>query len=179
MVFSGIFSFPKIFFFLMWTIFKLFSEFVTILLLFYALFFWLWGMWDLSSLTRDQTHTLCVGRWSLNHWTDREVPSLETFIVGIPSFSPFIPIYWSAINRDGGHSSVGKESSGNAGDLGSIPGSGRSPEEGNGNPLQYSCLENPMDRGAWQATVYRVTRVGHNLVTKERERLISCCLPAC
>ena len=44
------------------------------------------------------------------------------------------------------HSSVGKESACNAGDLGSIPGSGRSPGEGNGNPLQYSCLENPMDR---------------------------------
>ena len=40
------------------------------------------------------------------------------------------------------------------GDLGSIPGLGRSPGEGNGNPLQYSCLKNPMDRGAWQATVY-------------------------
>ncbi len=39
----------------------------------------------------------------------------------------------------------------NAGDVGSIPGSGRSPGEGNGNPLQYSCLENPMDGGAWQA----------------------------
>ena len=45
--------------------------------------------------------------------------------------------------------SVGKESAGNAGDLGWIPGSGRSPGEGNGNPLQYSCLENSMDRGAW------------------------------
>ena len=44
-------------------------------------------------------------------------------------------------------SSVGKESACNAGDLGSIPGSGRSPGEGNGNPLQYSCLENPMNRG--------------------------------
>ena len=42
-----------------------------------------------------------------------------------------------------------KESVCKAGDLGSIPGSGRSPGEGNGNPLQYSCLENPMDRGAW------------------------------
>ena len=41
---------------------------------------------------------------------------------------------------------------GDAGDMGSIPGSGRSHGEGNGNPLQYSCLENPMDRGAWQAT---------------------------
>ena len=52
------------------------------------------------------------------------------------------------------HSSVGKESDCNAGDLGSIPGSGRFPGEGNGNPLQYSCLENPTDSGAWQATVY-------------------------
>ena len=49
------------------------------------------------------------------------------------------------------HSSVDKESACNAGDLGSIPGLGRSPGEGDGNSLQYSCLENPMDRGAWQA----------------------------
>ena len=54
--------------------------------------------------------------------------------------------------------SDGKESASNAGDLGSIPGSGRSPGEENGYPLQYSCLENPMDRGAWQATVLGVTR---------------------
>ena len=46
----------------------------------------------------------------------------------------------------------------NAGDLSSIPGSGRSPGEGNGNPLQYSCLENPMDGGAWQATVHGVKK---------------------
>ena len=63
-------------------------------------------------------------------------------------------------------SSVGKESACNAEDPGSIPGSGRSPGEGNGNPLQYSCLENPMDRGAWQATVHGVARVGHDLATK-------------
>ena len=49
---------------------------------------------------------------------------------------------------------ISKESAYNAGDLGSIPGSGRSPEEGHGNPLQYSCLENPMDRGASQAIVH-------------------------
>jgi len=54
--------------------------------------------------------------------------------------------------------SDGKESACNAGDLGSTPGSGRSPGEGKGNPLQYSCLENPMDRGAWQGTVHRVTK---------------------
>ena len=64
------------------------------------------------------------------------------------------------------YSSIGKESACNAGDLGSIPGSGRSPGEGNSNPLQYSGLENPMDRGAWQATVHGVTRVGHDLATK-------------
>ena len=43
-----------------------------------------------------------------------------------------------------------------AGNAGSIPGSGRSPGEGNGDPLQYSCLENPMDRGVWQATVHEL-----------------------
>ena len=68
------------------------------------------------------------------------------------------------------HSSVGKEPACNAGDLGSIPGSGRSPGEGNGNTLQYSCLENPMDKGAWQATVHEVASIGHDLATKERER---------
>ena len=52
----------------------------------------------------------------------------------------------------------GKESTCNAGDLGLIPGSGRSPGEGNGNPLQYSCLENPMDRGAWRAADHRVEK---------------------
>ena len=57
---------------------------------------------------------------------------------------------------------VVKNLSANAGDAkdsGSIPGSGRSPGEGHGNPLQYSCLENPMDRGAWRAAVQRV---GHD-----------------
>ena len=52
----------------------------------------------------------------------------------------------------------GKESTCNTEDPGSIPSSGRSPGEGNGNPLQYSCLENPMDRGAWRATVHGVTK---------------------
>ena len=54
--------------------------------------------------------------------------------------------------------SDGKESACNAGDLGSVPGSGISPEEGNGYPLQYSCLENSMDRGVWWATVYGGTK---------------------
>ena len=54
--------------------------------------------------------------------------------------------------------SEGKASACNEGDLGSIPGSRRSPGEGNGNPLQYSCLENPMGRGAWRATVHGVAK---------------------
>jgi len=53
--------------------------------------------------------------------------------------------------------SDGKESACNTGDLGPVPGSGRYPGEGNGYPLQYSCLENSMDRGAWQARVHGVT----------------------
>ena len=52
----------------------------------------------------------------------------------------------------------GKESACKAGDLGSVPGFGRSPGGGHGNTLQYSCLENPMDRGAWWATVHGVTK---------------------
>ena len=63
-------------------------------------------------------------------------------------------------------SSVGKESACDAGDPGSIPGLGRSPGEGNGNPLQYSFLDNRMDRGALKAIVHEVTRVRNNLVTK-------------
>ena len=58
-----------------------------------------------------------------------------------------------------------KASACNVGDLSSIPGSGRSPGEGNGNPLQYSCLENPKDRGAWCATVHGSQRVGHDWAT--------------
>ena len=53
--------------------------------------------------------------------------------------------------------SDGKESAYNVGDPASIPGMGRSPGEGNGNPLQYSCLENPMDRGAWGTVAHQAT----------------------
>ena len=55
------------------------------------------------------------------------------------------------------------------GDLDSIPGSGRSPGEGNSNPLQYSCLGNSMEREVWWVTVHGVTRVRHDLVTKPQE----------
>ena len=65
--------------------------------------------------------------------------------------------------------SVVKNLPANAGDAGSIPGLGRSPGEGNGNPLQYSCLGNPMEKGAWWATVHGVARVTHDLVTKQQQ----------
>ena len=62
-------------------------------------------------------------------------------------------------------SSDGKASAYNVGDLGSIPGLGRSPGDGNDNLLQYSCLENPRDREAWKTTVHGVAKVSHDLVT--------------
>ena len=62
----------------------------------------------------------------------------------------------------------------NAGDAGLMPRSGRSPGEGNGNSLWYSCIENPMDRGSWQAAVYGAAGVRHNLATKQQEELHVC-----
>ena len=76
--------------------------------------------------------------------SDKEWEATGDLNIGAPSFFP------------GG--SVGKESACNARDLGSVPGLGRSPGEGNGNPLQYSCLENSMDRTAWWAIVHGVTK---------------------
>ena len=70
---------------------------------------------------------------------------------------------WASLEEaQGKESAEGKESACSAGDPGSVPGWGRSPGGGNGNPLQDSCLENPMDRGAWRATVHGGHRVRHN-----------------
>ena len=77
---------------------------------------------------------------------------------------PYVKIYPSALlikteqNDCFAGGSDGKESACNAGDLGSIPGLGRHLGEGNGNPFQFSCLENPVDRGSWRAAVYGVTK---------------------
>ena len=67
------------------------------------------------------------------------------------------------MNFPGG--SVCKETTCNSGEPGSIPGPGRSPGGGNSNTFQYSCLENPMDRGAWWVTDHGVQRVGHDWAT--------------
>ena len=71
--------------------------------------------------------------------------------------------FCSYSNFPGG--SDGKASACNVGDLGLIPGPGRSPGEGNGNPLQHPCLENPMDREAWQDTAHRVSELDTTEVT--------------
>ena len=83
--------------------------------------------------------------WAIVHGVPKSWAGLSDFTLGFP-----------------GGSEV-KASAGNAGDLGLIPVSGRSLGEGNGNPLQYSCLENPMDGGAWWATVHRVAKSGTRL----------------
>ena len=72
----------------MWTIFKVITEFVTVLLLFYVFVFWLQGVWDLSFLIRDQPCTpSCTGRWSLDHWTTREGPESGHFKLKKSNFS--------------------------------------------------------------------------------------------
>ena len=70
------------------------------------------------------------------------------------------PLFFRFFSHIGGFPSGSevKVSACNAGDLGSIPGSGRSPGEGSGTPLQYSCLENPMDGGAWEVAVHGVAK---------------------
>ena len=89
-------------------------------------------------------------------------------------FVYFTYIIWSfgdnLLGLPGGSDS--KESTCNSGDLGSIPGLGRSPGGEHDNPLQYSCLENPMDRGAWLATVHESQRVGHGWVTEHKYTII-------
>ena len=88
---------------------------------------------------------------TIQHWhgSDGHASTVSNALLRITDL-PFVTGLWGGtllLDFPGG--SDGKASVYNVGDLGSIPGSGRSPGEGNGNPLQYSCLENPMDRGAW------------------------------
>ena len=167
----------------MWIIFKVFIEFVTSLFLFYVLVFWLWGTWDIISLTRDETCTLCIGRQCLNHWTTREsstkswsntwtIPNLEYFlpvILSSPSdidsnvrftekfsFQSFYlnfqlpnasyPLPFPISMHDGlsWWFSVKKKSAcdaGDTGDLGAIPGFGRSPVGGKWQSIPVFLIE--------------------------------------
>ena len=115
-----------------------------------------------------------LGAWSLSHWTTTDAPcpgpcdgafSVSLMGQGVPntwsnilggSVWVLLDLLTSEWRFPGG--SDGKESACNVGDLGSIPGSGRSPGEGSGYPLQYSCLRSPVYRGAWRATVHGVAK---------------------
>ena len=70
--------------------FLVFIEFVIVLLLFYILFFWLWGMWNLNSLTRDETFTPCTEKHSLNHWTNKEVPFVVVVVQSVSCVQFFV-----------------------------------------------------------------------------------------
>ena len=93
---------------------------------------------------------------SISMYQDQESGSKTPTLSNMPHF--FVSA--SVLKRDFSSGTDSKESACNAGDLGLIPESGRSPGEGNGNPLQYSCLENPKDRGVWRAIGSQ--RIGHD-----------------
>ena len=90
------------------------------------------------------------------NWVKDQLTSLNGYRLQKNSSRTNISPIWGLLHFPGG--SEGKASACDAEDPGSIPGLGRSPGEGNGNPLQYSCLENPMDRGAWRTTVHGVAK---------------------
>ena len=96
--------------------------------------------------------------WTHSPWGCKESDVTFTFTLGFP------------------YSSVGKESACNAGHPGLTPMLGRYLGEGNGNSFQYSCLDNLMDRGAWQTTVYGVARVRHDSATKPPTTCMKCSL---
>ena len=100
-----------------------------------------------SQFWRLEVHHQGAGRVGSPWLPDSCLPTVSSH--GLSSMCTF-PWSFTGVSNS-------KESACNAGVSGLIPGSGRPPGEGNGNPLQYSCLENPMDRGAWQATVHGVT----------------------
>ena len=124
----------------------LLSRFYSLLLLKNYLFIFNWLMIGLISVIHQ--HELTIGvHMSPPSWISLPAPT-HSHSSRLLQNKP----YWGFPCG-----SDGEESPCNVGDLGSIPGSGRSPGEGNGNPLQCSCLENPMDRGGWWATVNGVT----------------------
>ena len=119
------------------------------------------GTWDLSPPTRDRNLRVpCIGRQILYHRTSREVP--EGFLCKL-CLAPQHEIMLSALSL--GTSRMVQQlknppaMQGDTGDLGLIPGAGGTPGGGNGSPLQYSCLGNPMVRGAWRAAVQRVAEL--------------------
>ena len=121
-----------------------------------------WGCRARHNLATEQQYMLgCTFKVNLTslHVPQKKRKVHHLFLNGrnleLPRQCDF-PVTQTAVGFPGG--SDGKEPACNVGDPGSIPGSGRSPGEGNGNKLQYSCLENPMDRESWWATVHGVAK---------------------
>ena len=110
-----------------------------------------WGAWWAAVYGVSQSRTQLK---RLSSWPWRRFTSLQpkVYSLGCPCAGSWVSQQTSS------NSSDGKEYACHGGDPDSIPGLGRSPGEGKGNPLQYSCLKNPMDRGAWWATVHVVTK---------------------
>ena len=119
--------------------------------------------WFAYSLSTHSTFSFLINK----EWLRRkEKENMSCLIFPFPFMPPFT---WLCKKLGFSGGSVGKEATYNAGDMGSIPGLGRSPGKGNDNPLQYSCLGNPMDRRTWQATVHgaaksqiRLSKSSHN-----------------
>ena len=113
-----------------------------------------------------EKHRLVPHGWRSRHW----LQTLASSEVGLRN------LYWHP-GFPGG--SEVKASACNVGDLGLIPGLGRSPGEGKGNPLQYSCLEDPMDGGAWWATVHRLPKSRTRLSNFTYLTQCKCCVSSC
>ena len=121
------------------------------------------------SHTHTHTHTRLFIEW-IFEWIIQNQLLLQTYFPRVPQLIDLSKI----INWGFSGGSVVKNLPANVGDARSIPGLGRSSGEGNGNPLQYSCLGNPMDRGAWWATVHGVTkRVVYDLMTKQQTQWLT------
>ena len=147
----------------MWKCFNVFIELVTLLLLFCVLIFWPWGIWELDSLTRNQTYTPCIGRRSLNYWTAREIPTIGYFESGQENAPPWYfktslciiflkVLYQDYISEFQNQSKISSflcmflESNSCLQVWDLRDSKEYALGEGHSNPLQYSCLENSTDR---------------------------------
>ena len=118
-------------------------------------------VWDPVPRPGFEPRPPVLGAWSLSHWIAREFPHMLFWLTSSFSFHLMFSIgrFLVAVRLLWGAFQVARMI--NVGDIrnpGSVPGLGRFPGEGNGCPPQYSCLENPMDRGAWRDIVYEVTQ---------------------
>ena len=119
-----------------------------------------WGLALIFAQAENKNGSKIFTVFQIKPYFDSNSSMLSTGITGWPWIPWAFKLPYTPLWRFPGGSD-GTESACNAGDLGSVPGSRRSPREGNGSPLQYSCLEDPVDRGAWQAIVHRVAKESH------------------